>query len=313
MNFLKTQQQQPQSATKQVEEKPQQFIKPIEEIKKDTQSNPAVTNGKIDFFGLTTSKTTPDLFKSSPNKQSSPFSFAPATDAKPSFFGNLVQQFSSTPLAMPKSQSLPFTSLTKTDDVEGEGEEDNANPEEYEPQVDFKPLVALKEVEVKTGEEDEEVLFKERCKLYRFSPETKEWKEKGVGEIKILRHKETNAHRVLMRRDQVLKLCANHRILPDIKLEIANEKQVRWSANDYSENEAKYEILLAKFKSEDEAKRFKNGFEKAQAQYIVSPMKPVVQSLSQVNLTNGKPSLSESFKIESGTWSCTQCLVSDNN
>ena len=35
-------------------------------------------------------------------------------------------------------------------------------------------------VEVKTGEEDEEAVFKERCKLYRFVGETKEWKEKGV-------------------------------------------------------------------------------------------------------------------------------------
>jgi len=136
---------------------------------------------------------------------------------------------------------------------DGDGEDGNANPEEYEPQVDFRSLVVLQEVEVKTEEEDEEVLFKERCKLFRYSSDTKEWKEKGVGEIKILIHKETSAHRVLMRRDQVLKLCANHRILPEIKLELANEKQIRWSTNDYSENEAKHEILLAKFRHEDEA------------------------------------------------------------
>jgi E3 SUMO-protein ligase RanBP2 len=201
--------------------------------------------------------------------------------------------------------------IPKPAETGDDGDEDgNANPEEYEPQVDFRPLVVLQEVEVKTGEEDEEVLFKERCKLFRYSSDTKEWKEKGVGEIKILRHKETNAHRVLMRRDQVLKLCANHRILPEIKLEVANEKQIRWSTNDYSENEAKYEILLAKFRHEDEAKRFKTEFEKAQTYYKSSPMKPVTQSLSQVNISNGKPSLSESIKIEKGTWTCSQCLVS---
>ena len=186
---------------------------------------------------------------------------------------------------------------------DGEGDEGNANPEEYEPQVDFKPLVVLKEVEVKTGEEDEEVLFKERCKLFRFAAEKKEWKEKGVGEIKILRHKITNVHRVLMRRDQVLKLCANHRILPEIKLEIANEKQVRWSTNDYSENDGKYEVLTAKFRHEDEAKRFKAEFEKAQGQHVASSNSPVKV------VTNSLSSLGFSMRVEEGTWSCSQCLV----
>ena len=54
------------------------------------------------------------------------------------------------------------------------------NPEEYVPQVDFKPLVKLQEVETRTGEEDEDVLFKQRCKLYRFNNDLKEWKEKGL-------------------------------------------------------------------------------------------------------------------------------------
>ena len=200
---------------------------------------------------------------------------------------------------------------------DGEGDEGNANPEEYEPQVDFKPLVVLKEVEVKTGEEDEEVLFKERCKLFRFAAEKKEWKEKGVGEIKILRHKITNVHRVLMRRDQVLKLCANHRILPEIKLEIANEKQVRWSTNDYSENDGKYEVLTAKFRHEDEAKRFKAEFEKAQGQHVAasnspSKPKPPTKEIKSEPKCVGAGSLADLIKTETGSWSCTQCLVSFN-
>ena len=67
-----------------------------------------------------------------------------------------------------------------------------------------------------------------------------------------------------MRRDQVLKLCANHRITADLKLEAVNEKQWRWFVQDYSEPEAKHEILIAKFRHEDEAKRFKEEFDKAQ-------------------------------------------------
>lgn len=54
-----------------------------------------------------------------------------------------------------------------------------ANPEDFEPVVDFKPLVKLQQVETKTGEEDEDVLLKLRCKLFRFDLKAKDWKEKG--------------------------------------------------------------------------------------------------------------------------------------
>ena len=51
------------------------------------------------------------------------------------------------------------------------------------------PVAQLSEVvNMKTGEEDENVLFSSRAKLYRF--DTDQWKERGVGDIKILKHKE---------------------------------------------------------------------------------------------------------------------------
>lgn len=37
-----------------------------------------------------------------------------------------------------------------------------------------------------------------------------EWKERGTGEIKLLKHNETGKIRVLMRREKTLKICANH-------------------------------------------------------------------------------------------------------
>jgi hypothetical protein len=60
---------------------------------------------------------------------------------------------------------------------------------ESEPNVHFEPVVHLPEVETKTGEEDEDVVFSERAKLYRL--DNKQWKERGVGNMKILRHKHT--------------------------------------------------------------------------------------------------------------------------
>ncbi|KAK6315213.1 hypothetical protein J4Q44_G00147420 [Coregonus suidteri] len=88
---------------------------------------------------------------------------------------------------------------------EGSDEEDANNVD-----IDFEPIVSLPEVETKSGEEDEEILFKERTKLYRWERDLSQWKERGVGDIKILFHPDKRFYRVLMRREQVLKVCANH-------------------------------------------------------------------------------------------------------
>ena len=78
---------------------------------------------------------------------------------------------------------------------------------------DPKPVVPLPElVQVTTGEEDEEVTFKHRAKVFTFDKEAKQWKERGVGDIKILHHKEKNTFRILLRRDQVHKIACNHYI-----------------------------------------------------------------------------------------------------
>ena len=49
-----------------------------------------------------------------------------------------------------------------------------------------------------------------RAKLFRFDKSTDEWKERGVGEVKLLRNRESKKIRLVMRRDKTLKVCANH-------------------------------------------------------------------------------------------------------
>lgn len=64
-----------------------------------------------------------------------------------------------------------------------------------------------------------------------------------------------------MRREQVLKLCANHWIAPNMKLEPmkASEKAWTWSALDF----ASIQTLAARFRQQETADAFKKSFEEA--------------------------------------------------
>jgi len=74
-----------------------------------------------------------------------------------------------------------------------------------------------------------------------------------------------------MRREQVLKLCANHRINTALKLENVTEKQLTWYVQDCSEDEPHAEILLAKFRLQDDATNFRNEVERVQKILLENP------------------------------------------
>lgn len=134
----------------------------------------------------------------------------------------------------------------------------------YDPCPDFKPIIDLPdEIVVKTGEEDEDVIFCEQSKVFRFVE--KEWKERGIGKLKILKHKTTNQVRILMRRDQVHKVCVNHLISSELNPSIAQSspKSVLWVANDFSEDQLVMEKFLARFKTPELASNFLEKFEEA--------------------------------------------------
>ena len=131
----------------------------------------------------------------------------------------------------------------------------------------FEPLIPLPEkVECLTGEEGQEILFCERCKLFRYDSDTSQWKERGVGYIKILRNPSSGRHRVLMRRVQIFKLCANHMISVDMELKPFPKSDRAWlwtTLADFSEEVAKAETLAARFRTNEIARQFKGTFDKA--------------------------------------------------
>jgi len=121
--------------------------------------------------------------------------------------------------------------------------------------------------QVKTLEEDEEILFQIRAKLYRFEDSDKEWKERGTGDLKLLQNKETKKIRVLMRRDKILKICANHLVSPKMQLKpnVGNDKSwVYFCPADFADEVPKQENLCVRFATLENAAKFKEAFEEAQ-------------------------------------------------
>ena len=169
-------------------------------------------------------------------------------------------------------------------------------------------------IDVKTGEEDEEVMFSHRAKLYRFVADDKQWKERGVGDIKLLRNRQSGKMRVLMRRDQVLKICANHQITIDMKLQpnAGSDRSWVWSTSaDFSEQECKAEQLAVRFKSEDIAKQFKEKFEECQE--LLKNQTPVKTLQKEQAQEEVKDDLVTKFKAAEGSWECDICMVRNDS
>ncbi|KAK4055154.1 peroxisome assembly protein (Peroxin-2) [Microbotryomycetes sp. JL201] len=134
----------------------------------------------------------------------------------------------------------------------------------------FEPVLKLEDkdkVEVKTHEEDEDVLFKMRAKLFRFATDSSEWKERGTGDVRLLQHKQTKKVRLVMRRDKTLKVCANHYITAEMALSPNVGSDRSWVYNvaaDVSEGAPSAETLAIRFANSENANLFKTAFTEAQ-------------------------------------------------
>ena len=95
----------------------------------------------------------------------------------------------------------------------------------------FSPIVRavkveLEEVNVQKDEDVANVLYSHRSKLYHFIKEdnyggevrTNYWKERGLGDIKIMQDKSTSLCRVIMRQEKTLKPVANFMLSEEVAL-----------------------------------------------------------------------------------------------
>ncbi|KAL0185375.1 hypothetical protein M9458_021072, partial [Cirrhinus mrigala] len=244
------------------------------------------------------------------SKNAAGFSFTDGAQNKMNIFGNTDRRFSFASVIRPTLENSEAQ-----EEKSGENDNDSTHVEEDEDGPHFEPIVPLPDkVDVKTGEEEEEEMFCTRAKLFRFDSETKGWKERGIGSIKILKHKTSGKVRLLMRREQVLKICANHYITADMALKpnAGSDKSWVWYAMDYADEMPKTEQLAIRFKTADEAALFKVKFEEAQKFLSESPQGQQTEIKSETphpQVSSKEVDLKTLFSKKEGEWDCDVCCV----
>ncbi|XP_077300108.1 ranBP2-like and GRIP domain-containing protein 3 [Arctopsyche grandis] len=229
---------------------------------------------------------------------------------------NTKYEFAFTPKpSVPKSPNKSFNESANDNDNDVTQEEDDSH-------IFFEPVIPMPDkVDVKTGEEDEEVLYIHRSKLFRFAEA--EWKECGVGDIKILRHNVTKKIRVLMRREPIFKICLNHYLTDDIEYMPKDEKTWLFSACDFSTGEICPQQFCIRFVNKDVAGEFKAAIDNAKTlstggEALLSTPKEEIQFISESQVTDGevedarKLLLPDKFYSYKNLPPCNGCRGCDN-
>lgn len=154
---------------------------PVSEVPTSTEQKPAASifgnAGGMSFADLAKKTDTTEPFSTAntlsfsalaqnSTNGSPAFSKTPSTGG---FFG-LSNKDTFSNLLSPQNSALNGTGNSTAKDDDGENHAEDAN---YDPHYD--PIIALPdEIKVSTGEENEEKLFGERAKLYRFDADNKE-------------------------------------------------------------------------------------------------------------------------------------------
>ncbi|VVC95424.1 unnamed protein product [Leptidea sinapis] len=203
------------------------------------------------------------------------------------------------------NESLNISSISNKSDI----------VEDFEPLTEFKPVIPLPALaEQKTGEENETILFEHRAKLLRFDSDAKEWKERGLGNMKLLKDNESNKLRLLMRREQILKICCNHAVTKEMvfKKMPSMDKAVTWCAKDFSENELVPETFCLRFKTVEVCDDFMKVLQMAQSKLDMKE-KFGNNTEQKTEINSKESSFGAQFKPKAGSWNCSSCYANNDS
>ena len=120
-----------------------------------------------------------------------------------------------------------------------EGAEDNVGPDE---QIDL--------ANARVGEENEELLFeaKARAQEHALNEKTEEleWTARGLGMLRVLRHRETNKARIILRMDPSGKVILNTALLDQGNYKLARDKSVMFMGAKNDGHIAKWMVTVGR-------------------------------------------------------------------
>ncbi|CAJ1421320.1 unnamed protein product [Effrenium voratum] len=139
--------------------------------------------------------------------------------------------FTAAATTLKSPSSLPKTDTKEETDAKEDESEHEKETEEKEEASEGEDVG-----DEPTGEEDEEVVFRADCKLWKLVklPPGKEdsegwrWQERGCGIVHINRHKSSGHFRLVMRMRGVGKLLLNTPVFPSTRYEKVGQKSVRF-------------------------------------------------------------------------------------
>ncbi|EME28771.1 Ran-binding protein 3 [Galdieria sulphuraria] len=128
--------------------------------------------------------------------------------------------------------------------------DDDGEKKSYEVPIETKEPI-LPEQKTVTGEEEEENLLRIRGKLYAL--EDKQWKEKGVGQLRFnVQQEDDSRGRFVMRAEGNLRVLLNFPIYSEFQIDRASERSVRFCAP--GEDGKPKSLLFRAFSKEDATK-----------------------------------------------------------
>ncbi|KAI9868118.1 MAG: hypothetical protein M1813_006863 [Trichoglossum hirsutum] len=187
--------------------------------------NPLVAGGSADAPSpspsLTVSKPAAGLFGSTPDSPAPSGGSVKSADVGFTFGGPPKSMAS---LLVPSMATSVNTSRATTPGVTTDtGESANESTTEGEKAEDSKQLNLTTGG---PGEEDEDVIFEVRAKVFKYDQESKQYKSHGVGPFRVLRHREAGKARMLLRSDPNGNVALNASLLKEVKYESKTAKFV---------------------------------------------------------------------------------------
>jgi len=135
-----------------------------------------------------------------------------------------------------------------------------------EEELDENSIIEKQEKYLDENQEDE-VLFKAKCKLYYFAKETNTLEERAQGTMIIGKRPKSNLVRIVVFREQIGRLGCNHYINPGLKAQAHKKMMNGWmwmTTEDTVESDAlrdKKQLFVVKFNSEEDSVKFGEEYE----------------------------------------------------